>query len=53
MDIKKCIKESFCIIGKEGSTIDGLHKVYRPLYTLLGKITQSHTRVLLRCSKYT
>lgn len=23
MDIKTCIKESFCVIGKEGSTIDG------------------------------
>ena len=23
MDIKKCIKESFCVIGKQGSTNDG------------------------------
>jgi len=23
MDVKKCIKESFCVIGKQGSTLDG------------------------------
>ena len=23
MDVKRCIKESFCVVGKQGSTLDG------------------------------
>lgn len=41
MEVKRCVKESFCVIGKEGSTKDGegfIHRLWEEANACFGEV---------------